>query len=77
MERRSGVAITGWAAILLAPILLPLAIIVQLWRGKKGKDRTPEDVSGYLRDFLDGTGGEWDWDDFETVKITDPELDDI
>jgi len=77
MQRGSGKAITGWAAILLLPIVIPIAIVAHLWPGKKTIDRTPEDVVGYLTDFLEGTGGDGDWDDFESVAITDPELDDI
>ena len=77
MQRGSGRAITGWAAILLAPIALPIALIAGLLPGKKTVDRTPEDVAGYPRDFISGTGGEWDWDDFESVPITDPRLESI
>jgi hypothetical protein len=77
MQRGSGNAMTGWAAILLAPIAIPIAILAGLLPGKKTVDRTPEDVVGYLTDVLEGTGGEWDWDDFECVPITDPDLDDI
>lgn len=39
--------------------------------------RTAEQVATYLRDFIEGTGGEWDWDDFESVPIHDETLDDI
>jgi hypothetical protein len=41
------------------------------------KKRTAAEVAEYLRDFIDGTGGDWDWDDFESVPIADPELDRI
>jgi len=64
--------IAGWKAISLAPIALPLAILIQLLPLKKTQDRTPEEVAGFLRDFAEGTGGEWDWDDFTSVPITDP-----
>ncbi len=77
MQRGSGSAITGWVAILLAPIVIPIAFIAQLLPGKKTVDRTPADVVGYIKDLLEGTGGDWDWDDFECVPITDPELDNI
>jgi len=36
--------------------------------------RTAAEVVKYLRDFIDGTGAEWDWDDFESVPIDDPAL---
>lgn len=77
MQRGSGNAITGWAAILLSPVAIPIAIIARLLPGRKAVDRTPEDVVGYLTHVLEGTCGEWDWDDFECVPITDPHLDDI
>jgi len=77
MQRTSGNVIEGWAAVLLLPILFPIALIAQLLPGKKTTDRTPEDVAGFIQDFLDGTGGEWDWDEFECVRITDPRLDAI
>jgi hypothetical protein len=77
MQRASGNVISGWAAILLMPILLPLGVVARFWPGKKTVDRTPAEVAGFLRDFLDGTSGDWDWDEFECVPITDPELDAI
>jgi hypothetical protein len=52
-----------------------MALIAGLWPGKKTVDRTADDVAGFLRDYLEGTGGDWDWDEFESVPITDPELD--
>jgi hypothetical protein len=68
---------TGWAAILLAPIAMPIALVLSLARRRQSVDRQPEDVVGYLRDLLEGAGGEWDWDDFESVPITDPRLESI
>lgn len=40
-------------------------------------NRTPEEVVQYLRDFLNGTGDPWDWDDFVSIPIADPRLEDI
>ena len=77
MQRSSGRAITGWAAILLAPVAIPVALVARLWPGKKTVDRTPDDVVGFLRDFLEGTGGDWDWDEFESVPIADPDLESV
>jgi hypothetical protein len=77
MQRASEHAITGWAAILLAPILIPLGLLASLWPGGKTIDRTAEDVIRFMSDLIDGTGGAWDWDEFECVPITDPELDAI
>jgi hypothetical protein len=39
--------------------------------------RTPDEVVGYLRAFIEGTGGDWDWDDFVSIPIADPRLDSI
>jgi len=39
--------------------------------------RSPDEVARYLRDFLHGTGGPWDWDDFTSIPIADPRLEDL
>jgi hypothetical protein len=57
--------------------VLPLGILTQLFRGKGTRDRSAEDVVGLLGDFIDGTGGDWDWDDFTSVPIMAPELEAI
>lgn len=75
MQRSSKITLAGWWAILLSPILIPVTLLAQLLPGKKGIDRTPEEVAKFLRDFLEGTGSEWDWDGFEATPIKDPELD--
>ena len=40
-------------------------------------NRTGEEVARYIRNFITGEGAKWDWDDFESVSIADPELDRI
>ena len=30
-----------------------------------------------IRDFLDGAGGVWDWDDFTSCSLRDPQLNSI
>jgi hypothetical protein len=77
MQRTSPVVITGWRAVLLAPIAVPLALLAGLWPSKKTVDRSADEVAGFIRDFLDNSGGEWDWDEFESVPITDPKLEHI
>jgi hypothetical protein len=73
--------IRGWPAILVAPLAIPIILLLllgqRLFGLKSTADLTPEDVESYLRDFLDGRGGAWDWDDFTSIPITDPTLDDI
>ena len=75
MQRGSTHAITGWMAVLLLPVALPLVFLASVWPGKKTVDRTPEEVAGLIDDFTDGTGSDWDWDNFESLSITDPTLD--
>jgi hypothetical protein len=51
--------------------------LANLLPGRKTIDRTPKDVIGFINGLIDGSGGPWDWDEFECVPITDPELDAI
>jgi len=37
--------------------------------------RTKQEVSDIIEHFIDGTGGKWDWDDFCSLRIADPDLD--
>jgi hypothetical protein len=37
--------------------------------------RTRAEVADIIDAFLSGAGGRWDWDDFCSVRIADPELD--
>jgi len=43
------------------------------------KDRQQEaaHVAKTIAAFLDGTGGEWDWDDFTSFRLRDPTLDNV
>ena len=73
--------ITGWRAVLLAPIAIPAVLLIKLTERlfglKTTADLTARDVEAYLHNFLYGGGGEWDWDDFTSIRITDPRLDRI
>jgi hypothetical protein len=77
MRRARYPVISGWLAILLTPLVLPVALVAQLLPIKKTIDRTPEEVVGFIEDFLNGDGGQWDWDEFESIPITDLELEGI
>lgn len=44
---------------------------------KSTVDLTPSDVASYLEDWIECTGGEWDWDDFTSIPITDPVLEGV
>lgn len=69
--------ISGWPAVLLAPNVIPAIFAVKLAERlglNATADLTARDVEGYIKDFLDGKGGVWDWDDFTSIPITDPAL---
>ena len=38
---------------------------------------TKAEVADLIERFLDGGGGKWDWDDFLSIPIADPELDEV
>ncbi len=38
---------------------------------------TREEVGKVIEQFLSSTGNEWDWDDFVSVRLEDPELEQI
>jgi len=35
------------------------------------------EVAAAIRAFLEGTGGDWDWDDFTSCPLRDPQLNSI
>ena len=75
MARSRDWHISGWAALLLAPLAFPIAVLIQLLPSRRARDRSAKDVVRFLRDFAHGAGGKWDWDDFTSVPISDPRLD--
>lgn len=55
-----------------------IVIVCQkVFRLKSTVDLTPSDVASYLEDWIEGKGGEWDWDDFTSIPITDPFLESV
>ena len=64
------------AGFAIAMLVIPIAIIVKLIVApfEKPIERSPAEVLNHLRDFRDGTGDDYDWDDFVSVPIADPEL---
>lgn len=81
MGRHKQGHVTGWRAVVLAPVAIPALIIAMFVRKMLGKQSfahlSTTDVERNLRGFLDGNGGEWDWDDFTSIPISDPALDRI
>ena len=72
-------AINLLAKIFLVIIALPLAAIaavVSRLTGAKEK-LSAADVALCLRNFIDGNGGSYDWDEFTSVPIENPHLEDI
>ena len=39
--------------------------------------RTREEVGNTIDGFINGTGRQWDWDGFTSIRIDDPELEEI
>ena len=39
--------------------------------------RTTEEVATTIEGFVNGTGRQWDWDGFTSIRIDDPELEKI
>lgn len=70
-----------WWWFLVLPLLVPALIAVVLYGlvppAKKARARTPREVAKILRNFIAGSGGEWDWDDFTSSPIADAALDEI
>jgi len=77
VKRSSGGHITGWKAFALLPLAIPLILLLKLFNIGQSTERSAEEVAGYIRDFLEGSGGDWDWDDFTSVTIKSPALDSI
>lgn len=66
------------AFVLLLPILLAFIVLkIVVIPFERPSRRSPDEVLRYLRDFLNGTGGPWDWDDFISIPIADPRLEDL
>ena len=42
-----------------------------------GSKASKEGVAKTIENFIDGSGGPWDWDDFISVRIADEELEAI
>ncbi len=69
----------NFLGIVLGIVLLPIFIVVKLilLPFEKPANVSPSDVSKFLREFHDGTGGDWDYDEFVSVPIADPRLEKI
>lgn len=62
-------------AVVLSILALPLVALLSLFPSKN--TMSPEEAATYIRDCLEGGGGEWDWDDFTSIPLDDPLVDNI
>ena len=72
--------LSGWR-IVLVPFAV-VAALVGVFVGwvfglKNSADLNRDDVCSYLDDFIEGREGNWDWDDFTSIPISDPVLEGI
>ena len=78
IARENGFLRNVLGVLIVAPILIvgiPIAAIATVFSGPA--KLSADEVADYIRAHLDGTGGDWDWDDFTSVKIADPVLEAI
>lgn len=52
------------------------------WSGRRSglglsMKRTPEEVASTIEAFVNGTGNQWAWDGFTSIRLDDPELESI
>ncbi|MDF2602938.1 hypothetical protein [Sphingomonas sp.] len=68
--------VLGFAVLV---VVMPLFLVAKLliMPFERPMKRSPQEVAQYLRGFLNETGGDWDWDDFISIAIADPILEDI
>ena len=61
--------------VLIDPLSVRIEIVSPSTR--PAGDLSRGEVADIIEAFLDGTGGDWDWDDFISFPLADPELDSI
>ena len=62
----------------LIGLLHVAGVILTMYRNRNKKvDLRREQVAVTIQNFLDGSGGQWDWDDFLSFQIEDPKLEEI
>lgn len=64
-------------AYALIPIVVPIILVLKVFGIGKYKQRSAKEVAGFIGDFIEGSGGAWDRDDFISVSIKDPNLEAI
>jgi hypothetical protein len=68
-----------WLRILIAAPLIILAMPIALMAGIffKGRNSTPAELPADLQKLADGTEGDRDWDELESVPLKNPRLEEI
>jgi hypothetical protein len=66
-------------AVVLTLAALPFSVVAALLGAAFAprERRTATEVAAYLGNFVNGEAGPWDWDDFISVPIADPVLEQI
>jgi len=79
MARHNQWHVSGWPAILIAPVVAPLALIARAFGfvSDTPAELSASDVAQYLDNFLCDRGQPFDWDDFTSIDLSDPILDAI
>ena len=79
MARHNQWHVSGWPAILIAPVVAPLALIARVFGfiSDAPAELSASDVARYLDNFLCDRGQPFDWDDFISIDLSDPTLDAI
>jgi len=63
---------------ILAGGVLAAGVLLAIWgRGRAHRRCDAWGIATAIESFLDGTCGQGDWDDFISLPISDPKLDDI
>ncbi|WP_205481220.1 hypothetical protein [Sphingomonas arenae] len=65
--------------IVATAIIVPVAFVVKIvtMPFERPVQRTASEVARYIREFIEGTGGDWDWDDFQSIPIANAALNSI
>lgn len=68
-----GLAPVIWTLVGVAAVVLALNVLSMT--SKRRNRRTAAEVADFIENFLEGRDGPWDWDEFLTIPIADPDLD--
>ena len=75
MQTTTSTILKAFMVVLAFPVAVFAALLSWFLNLKAKLSAT--DVAKSLRDYIEGTGAAWDWDDFTSVPIANSQLDDI